>query len=630
MGNYQVKTTRTKQLDDINVTTLKIASNNNAYSDNNSVHLSISRVVKNTLNTNQFDHEIAWDNLHFILDESMSFNVSTRLLINNSTLEFAPKNASSHVELIIGEESQLEIYNSKLLLNSSIGKSSITFHGGTVTVVNSIFLENGNTALFVKNSKISIYNSTFDSAGLGIEESNEVIISNCVFQKIKDWGIHALNSANVSITNCSFIDIGKIGLVTFNCNKITIKDSRFTQCSEKCVQIDGEYYFNTINIKVENSIIQDSGFGIWIIGQNISILNNSLLNLTYSGLHVGGRNVIIENNTFSWVQWGISTPAITETPHIAETGYQWCETSISNITIQNNSFRNIQQYGIWINNFEFETLFRIEKNVLTDIGGAALAFTGNLGGVNSSNRSWVINNLVKNANYGVLGSYTVECPFGLVYSARFQYTSFIRNAFINCSLNYTSFESDTNSYLLNDIRWDDGFFGNYWDIYCDDSPQDEDNNKIGDLNYNVSVKYNQIDHAPLLSLDLVKQKIDIGSTHPKDLEYTKSELNDNNTLSWIIIADENADISVLLDGKQQPSEEIGTNITISLKSLKIGLHNFTLKIQAGGQVYQDLVWVKVHSNGNDINEVFILLGIFGFIATIALIVIIGFKKRNIL
>ncbi|MFX0185758.1 MAG: right-handed parallel beta-helix repeat-containing protein, partial [Candidatus Hodarchaeota archaeon] len=451
MGNYHVKTTWVKQLDDINVTTLNMASNTNRFSDNNSIQLSISKAVKNTLSANQFDHEITWDGIHLILDESMSFNVSTRLLINNSNIEFAPKNASSHVELIIEEESQLEIYNSTLLLNSSIGRSSITFRGGIVAIVNSILLENGNTAVFVKNSKISIYNSTFDSAGLEIEESNQVTISNCNFQKIKDWGIRAMNSANFSIiNNCSFNDIGKIGFVIFNCTEISVKDSRFTNCSEKCVQIDGEYYFDATNIKIENSIMQNSGFGIWTIGQNISILNNSFLNFTFSGVHVGGRNITIENNTFNWVQRGISTPAITETPHIAETGYQWCETSISNVTIQNNSFRNVQQYGIWINNFEFETLFRIEKNILIEIKGAALAFTGNLGGVNSSIRSWVIGNFVKNANYGILGSYTVDCPFGLVFSARFQYTSFIRNAFINCSLNYTSFESDPNNYILND------------------------------------------------------------------------------------------------------------------------------------------------------------------------------------
>lgn len=580
-----------------------------------------------------YNQTVSWENSQIILNKTMSFNVSTRLLINNTTVEFVPENTSSHITLSIESESQLEIYNSKLFLNTTLtnGKGFIRFQGGSVIISNSTFtclgLNSENPTLFARNSQISIFNSTFNSgyAGFHFEDSTDIKISSCVFQNITQYACRGRDSSDILISKCTIKNMDKFGLILQNCIQISVNNSSFSQCSETCLQIYGGYYFDTYDIWIEENTFKDSGFGLWILGKNVTIGNNSFLNLRNSGSYVGGRNYLIKDNFFSELAIGISTPSFSATPHINETGYQWCETSISNITIKNNFLSNLYQYGIWLNNFEFETLFRIDNNSISNIGSSALAFTGNLGGKSSTNRSWVTNNLIINSTgYGILGSFTVAAPFGPSYRAHFQYTSFVKNALINCSLGYTSFES--NNYFLDDIRWDDGLFGNYWDNF---NGSDEEKNQIGDSFYVISAEHRQVDHAPLLSLYIIDQQTEIGSTHPVDLVRTRAELRANNTFSWIILADDDTDISVLMDGLPYTFEEVGFNVTVSFEALKVGKHNFTLIIQSGSQTYRDLVWVEIFADeSSGLTDVLLLIGILGFGVAIIVVIVIEFIKRK--
>ncbi len=596
----------------------------NNVSENQSIPSIEIRHMSNT--QLQFNHSKVWENSYVVLNESLSLNASTHILINNSIVEFAPKIAGLSVYLTIGESSLLEIYNSTLFLNETTdGSSFIKFYGGNVSICKSSFIgmgiSNPQPGFFAKDSQVFINNSTFDSGftGFHFENSNEVDIINCKFKNMSGNGVLGTASNNICISNCSYELIDGIGFSLDTGNNVSINGSIFEKNDGICVQIQGLYYFDIYDLWLEGNTFQDSAYGMVISGKNVSIINNKFLNLTYGGSFVGGENYLIENNTYSGLLRGITTPAASDIPYEGEA---WMAPSITNAIIKKNNFTNIGQDGINIDNYEYATLFRIEQNSFSNIGFSALSFTGNLGGEDSNNRSWVIGNLINNsAGFGIYGSYCTG--FIHSYLAHFQFTSFVKNAFFNCSLGYTSFESD--HYFLDDIRWDDGLFGNYWDTY---TGKDEDNNQIGDSFYVVSTEYVEVDHAPLLSIDFLKQKRIVGSTHPVDLVRTKAELKVNNTLSWIILNDENTIVSVLLDGTPIMFEELDTNVTVSLEALKVGEHNVTLVIQAGAQIYRDLVWVQVFADESNLfTDIVILVGFICLVVAIVVVGVLGYKKR---
>ncbi len=569
----------------------------------------------------QFSNTVSWENTQLILYESMTLNESSHLVINNSSIELAPKNSSYHIVLTIESDSRLEIYDSTLFLNTTTGGlGSMSFNGGILIVVNSTFIglgtRRGYHGFDLRNSQVTIKNSTFRSgfSGLTLENANNAEISTCSFNNLTDedsYGIQGKYSNNISIVDCTFNKIGQNGLILDECNNVSIKNSQFDQISEAAVDIyPDQCYCEVENVWIEGNTFENSDEGIRIEGNNITIVNNSFLSLTL-GSYVGGRNIMMENNKFSGLTWGITTPSFLNDP----SGPYLIFSSISNTTIQYNEFVNIRETCIWIVNYDFPTVFSIKNNRFSNFG-IGLSFTGNLGGESSSNRSWVVSNIFNNSSDSAISGESFD------NLAHFQFTSFIRNAFINC-FEYTTFQ--TTYYFLDDIRWDDGFFGNYWD---ESSTTDEDFNHIGDSFYVVSMEYAQVDNAPLMSLDFLEKEVNIGSTHPTDLVRTKAELKVNNTLSWTILADDNTDISVWLNNDVVTYEESSSNVTVSLSALKVGLHNFTLVIQVDNQIYRDLVWVQVFADESDFFTGFVIpVGIIVIIGTIGAIVIIGIRKR---
>ena len=602
--------------------------NSNIYETKNQPTPKTSKPIKDIRNTQlQFNHSVSWKNSYILLNDTLRLNASTHLFINNCVVEFSSEVARSSIYLTIGNESLLEIRNSTLFLNEkSTGYSYILFEGGKVVILDSSFIGMGFSdpypGVFIKNSQAFIQNTTFDSGftGLHFENSNEAILINCRFRNMPGNGVVATGSNNIRVENCFFENIDGIGLNIDTGFNISVNNSDFEYIDGLCIQIQGLYYFDVYDIWLENSTFRDSEYGMAVIGQNISIIENSFLNLMFSGSYVGGKDILIENNTFSGLLTGVTTPPSSNIPYEGE---EWLAPSISNAIIRKNSFSEIEQYGIAIDNYEYATLFRIEQNYFYNIGFSALAFTGNLGGENSNNRSWVIGNVINNsAGYGIYGSYC--SGFIHSYLAHFQFTSFVRNAFINCSLGYTSFESD--HYFLDDVRWDNGLFGNYWDMY---SGNDEDQNQIGDSSYVVSTEYAEVDNAPLLSLMFIKYQTRTGSNHPVDLVRTKAELEVNNTLNWVILKEENSNISVFLDGTTFVFDEVDRNVSVSLKSLRVGEHNFTLVIQSGNHLYRDLVWVEILADESDrLTDILVLVGVFGFCIALIVVAILGVIKSK--
>ena len=584
----------------------------------------------NTTKYQQYNHTILWENSIIILNETMTLNASTHLIINNSAVEFTPVNVSQIIKLTIGINSQLDIYNSIIYLGGDFeGYGSLIFSEGVVNVINSTFTQLGmnfpNNGFRVLNSQVAIIESIFESgfSGIYFENSDKIKIINSRFQNMTSYGIFGRNSNDISIINCTFKNLEKsdsIGALVFdNCYEISVEDSLFIHFKSYGILIESdEGFWEVYNIWIEENTFQNSqGSGIAVAGINITIVNNSFLDLYREGVYVGGRNILVESNNFTLLNGGIVTFGGSMDP------IGWTFSWISNATFSYNYINNVTSFGIKIFNFEFTTIFLIYKNNISNVlAGTAMIFSGNVGGESPSNRSWVIGNIISNTSgYGIArGNWGVEY---------FQYTSFIKNAFIGCQSGETSFPT-TNYYSMIDIQWDDGYFGNYWENFANNAV-DEDNNRIGDDFFVVSPEYRQIDHAPLLSLDLLDIQGNIGSTHPSDLVRTKSELKEgNNTLVWSILELNETSIIVWLDGKQMVFEQVDSNITVSLIRLNVGTHNVSLVINYENQTYQDLVWVRILPDelSNFMTNIIILLGVPTFIVFIVFIIIVGIKKQR--
>lgn len=571
----------------------------------------------------QFDYTEIW-NTSTILNKSQTLNPSTRLVINNTTVEFAPENSSHTILLTVGTGSQIEILNSILYLNDTNGGAcSIEIDVSKVSIINSKLIGLGhggaNPGFFVKTSEVTIKNSTFESGfiGLRLTDASLVYIKDSFFKNFNQSqgrGILARDSNNISIMNCTFDNIETGIDISGYSQNVSIETSQFENCTYFCLDFSPtQYYFDISNVLFKRNTFQNSGFGLSIIGEDIEIINNSFVNLGGSGSFIGGRDFLIENNSYRHLNRGITTVEFLLNPD----SVWWSFSSISNLTIQHNDFEFINEYSIWIRNYDFPTIFYIEYNSFSSIR-TGIYFQGNLGGESSTNRSWVIGNTFNTSSYAIIGT-------SLDPQGRFKYTTFSLNAFINCSEGYTNFQEE--NYYLDDIRWDDDFFGNYWDEFIETNPKDEDTNQIGDSYYIVSTQYAQVDEAPLLSLDLISLNTLIGSTHPVDIVRTKSELSVNNTLIWIVKT-LLVDISVYIDDKKITYEQHESNITVSLATLSTGNHNFSLVLDEGGRIYLDLVWVNVLADESNIEEVIILLGVLSFGTIIAAVSVLYVKKRK--
>jgi hypothetical protein len=104
---------------------------------------------------------------------------------------------------------------------------------------------------------------------------------------------------------------------------------------------------------------------------------------------------------------------------------------------------------------------------------------------------------------------------------------------------------------------------------------------------------------------------------------------ENNTLSWLFKGNNITNIIILANGSQFLAEQNGTEVTVSLRSLTIGLYNFSFVLENGNEIYKDLVWVQILKNeANLVTDVFIPFGTGIFVMAIGIVIIFHLKRRS--
>ncbi|MHA2052945.1 MAG: right-handed parallel beta-helix repeat-containing protein, partial [Candidatus Hodarchaeales archaeon] len=425
---------------------------NNLLSENfkrNSLN-SVKPPIKQRVEGILYDTAVNWTNQYIKINESLIFSSSTSLTINNSIIEFLPINSTQFIDFQIDANSELIIHNSIIYQNySSAGHSSIYMFGGYLDIKNSTFsnlgINHDYPGIYVTNIwHLNITESTFIDSyrGIVIENSVDINIIDCTF---KDFfmtnavgimgddlarvkiinstfenfqesvsGVSMRDIVNLTMTNCTFRDYGDFGLIMYPSDWNTIVE----------------------NITVEQNTFINGTFGSYINGFNVSVQNNVFGNIIYSGLLLLGDVVTARNNFFENMSIGVEYPFMA-----------WWLSAITQTTIQNNTFNNIFNYAIYLSNYDGVTVFYYLDNRITNVG-TAFGFVGNLGGESEANRAQISGNIIENVTYYAITGISWD------YLARLQHITISRNAFINCSLGYTSFQEDY--YYLIDIHWDDG------------------------------------------------------------------------------------------------------------------------------------------------------------------------------
>ena len=114
------------------------------------------------------------------------------------------------------------------------------------------------------------------------------LISNC------SQGIYMDNCDNIEISSNNITNTDYYGVSILNCNDGFIKNNSIINNSGDGIN------FNSINCDIFNNIIEANQRGIYLVGSNNIIMNNSMIDSSASGIYAlsGSKNNIIYQNRF--------------------------------------------------------------------------------------------------------------------------------------------------------------------------------------------------------------------------------------------------------------------------------------------------------------------------------------------
>ncbi len=579
-----------------------------------------------------FDNTFEWNQTTIELNKTLILPSSTRIIIESSILSFLALN-DDPVGLSIGENSSLEIFNSLIYLNpNSTNFGFVNFHGFSFTMKNSSI--KGLTppgfrysSFSVTNADIFIENCTFADCyeSFQFDRCNKVLFNKCKFLNSGILAIRGQNSNEISILNCLFQYSYYNDVKVTNSERVCIMSCRLNHQKTNNTQFekqqDYSLFFDFVpNIFIKNNTFKHIGAGVYIkteagelIGNtslgrtsflNVSILENIFNHCTGKGIY--GYCLTDRYNTV-YYRIIINENCFTEIGDIA-IHYVGTEITVerNNITrakggiflddsdpfqehfhsIKSNRIQDINEFGIKHSSSSNPKQFEIIENTIINSTGVGIHFHGIVGG--SREPSLVIGNIINyTAKEAIMGT-NIHSRY-LYFTGKLVNTLFYRNAFIDCIGGFIKFQDKY--YYCQDIRWDNGMWGNYWGDACHGT--DEDQNEVQDNFHVISTDFGWVDEAPLLSLDLVTQDC-LMSSHPRDLSIIELDLH-NTKLSWNISTPNRVNISVLVNSHPLEFQDYKTNVTISLEEFPRGKNNVTLVLQSlvDSTIYRDLVWVQV-------------------------------------
>lgn len=171
---------------------------------------------------------------------------------------------------------------------------------------------NSNGSLLDNEWGAVIGNFTWNSCLTGGHLNDNFTMKNCTFKKSRGYSFDIANSSNLTFENitCSENGLDFTILSAENSNK---RNARFINCEftnqidfgKQCIAIDGQFGFNYEDIIIDNcrfNKISESalsfGYARGLLN-NIKVINSDFKNVKLFPIHIGGTNIIINNNYFN-------------------------------------------------------------------------------------------------------------------------------------------------------------------------------------------------------------------------------------------------------------------------------------------------------------------------------------------
>lgn len=312
------------------------------------------------------------------------------------------------------------------------GDSDLLGYPGNGTIGNPYIMQNLSINGNGENSCIDISGTT-----------KYLIIENCTLLNSGYGygisGIEILNCRNVVIRNCTFRDHSIGTRIRFS-QQISIEKCLFEDCVSIACEISG-----TVDSFLNSSIFNDLRKGLYIDGDNISIINNNFTNIADEAIHSSGIRIIICNNTIRSARDGliigtssescISDNFFTDLTNCAIRVNVFAD--VTNATFLNNTFLN-DNYGLISNDAGY---LEILNNTFQYSTRSALVL------YNTSRSIVKGNNFSFNRNYGV------------IIDSNSNNNTFSRNIFVCNGISHVDiYNSPVN-------QWNETSIGNYWDGY---------------------------------------------------------------------------------------------------------------------------------------------------------------------
>ena len=272
---------------------------------------------------------------------------------------------------------------------------------------------------------------------------------------IENWEISAENSIGIFVTNTT------ARFIIRNCY---VHDG-------KSNYKDGIFFYNVINGKIENNIVENTSLGILLDNADNNLISNDLFENNGTGILLShSNNNLVENNIASGNSHGFVLEGSNNliSNNIARANSIGVTFLGSNNFILNNIIENNEGYGIELtggsnNNFS--------NNIVRNNHNDGIF-------LHHSENNIVSNNIFENNSY-----YGIE----LDHYASTRGNQIYHNNFIN---------NGNQAYDSGSNYWDNGYpsGGNYWSDY---TGLDTDGDGIGDTQYVISGDNNQ-DRYPLM------------------------------------------------------------------------------------------------------------------------------------
>ncbi len=199
------------------------------------------------------------------------------------------------------------------IVNGLITTHDTDCHFKDVTFSNTKTLEWNSAATRFWGGTILIEDCLMDwnrkGEGFLVHGIEDPVVRNCVFKKVND-AVEYLDCKDGEVSGCQFLSNSDDAIDLNNCDNTLLVDNVFYGTQNRGMEIGGEGFGNSINIKVRNNLFVDCKIAVNVKENSDAIVENITVIDTETGLEIINEeenglssHVTVTNSVFANTRW---------------------------------------------------------------------------------------------------------------------------------------------------------------------------------------------------------------------------------------------------------------------------------------------------------------------------------------